>query len=673
MEEGTKSMSDTLFYASKSMSPQQLAGLQSVFATGAIVGEDAAVLARSIPNITELVAKVKEGSMAPEAFMMQIQKSTGNMIDLVGDAGKLSAETAKAFGLSVESIRFYNEMQSRIAAAGSEEEALAQMLKERKDATVDAENKKDALMNAETKRLEAEREARLKRSKALEEAVVKLGVFEALGKVFETVTLVMNEFEKVIKGIIDWVHDKASWMFSGSDTPPTTESIPAHDAGGSIGVGQLGLVGEIGPELVTGPMQVTGRQQTADILQQAMQDYGQQQFQDLRNFVASSPAMAGGKKSQQLTIDRQLQDIREEQENQYDYLLNFNDVTLNLTDAFDHLYDTVHEVEDQLRSIFGTEDKASTMGDLVYDNSVARTVIDGVKDFFGMRTAPSTAPPAPSTPLPPGVTGLLEQISRGEGTSDEQAKAKGFKSGYDVTLGYGKFGGPTSKPITEMTLAEVKAYQNKMLADPKNSLNSSAVGKYQFIQTTLNDLQRQLGLKDDITFDAKTQDMLAKELLKRRGAERFLSGKMSAEHFQRNLSKEWASIAEDYRNRSYYGQHVGTTSGQIQTALSDFGTMTPASTKASPTSYVLRSSQNATPTVGTVVAALNSKEEPVESKSTYPAPTPVVATTTATTDSGQLLSLNAKMMGDLNDKLTSMISKIEESNSIMEKIRVNTA
>ena len=39
-----------------------------------------------------------------------------------------------------------------------------------------------------------------------------------------------------------------------------------YDKGGYIPAGSVGIVGEIGPELVSGPAMVTGRKQTEDLL-----------------------------------------------------------------------------------------------------------------------------------------------------------------------------------------------------------------------------------------------------------------------------------------------------------------------------------------------------------------------------------------------------------------------
>lgn len=47
-------------------------------------------------------------------------------------------------------------------------------------------------------------------------------------------------------------------------------SVTMHDKGGKIPSGQFGIVGEYGPELVTGPADVTSRRKTADLARQAV-------------------------------------------------------------------------------------------------------------------------------------------------------------------------------------------------------------------------------------------------------------------------------------------------------------------------------------------------------------------------------------------------------------------
>lgn len=48
------------------------------------------------------------------------------------------------------------------------------------------------------------------------------------------------------------------------------KGVTMHDHGGNIPAGRVGIVGEFGPELVTGPATVTSRRETADLARQAM-------------------------------------------------------------------------------------------------------------------------------------------------------------------------------------------------------------------------------------------------------------------------------------------------------------------------------------------------------------------------------------------------------------------
>ena len=188
--------------------------------------------------------------------------------------------------------------------------------------------------------------------------------------------------------------------------------------------------------------------------------------------------------------------------------------------------------------------------------------------------APSGAPTPTKLPtaIAPQEKELLNVIARGEGTSDEQARKKGYSSGYDVTLGYGAYGGKTAKPLTEMTLAEIEQHQTKMLADPKNKLNSSALGKYQFTRSTLfgsgkdiGELAR-LGISKDEKFTPELQDRLALALIWEQ-TEQFKKGSISQSQYQNVLAGRWASIARADTGLSQYRQRVGTTSSDLAEIL----------------------------------------------------------------------------------------------------------
>ncbi len=166
-----------------------------------------------------------------------------------------------------------------------------------------------------------------------------------------------------------------------------------------------------------------------------------------------------------------------------------------------------------------------------------------------------------------GVAGLLDVIAQGEGTAGKNLSRHGYASGYDVTLDYGAYDPHRSKPVSQMTLAEVKQFQQDMLSHPKNKWNSSAVGRYQIVGKTLRSIQQEMGLPDNTPFNRKTQDAMAMHLLKRQGFDNWQAGRMSDRAFQLNLSKEWASIADPSTGRSYYRQKTGTSTTTIQNAL----------------------------------------------------------------------------------------------------------
>lgn len=110
----------------------------------------------------------------------------------------------------------------------------------------------------------------------------------------------------------------------------------------------------------------------------------------------------------------------------------------------------------------------------------------------------------------------------------------------------------TSVQFTSMTVGEVLAWQ-KQFVEQGNP--SSAVGRYQFIDSTLRGLVQQLKIDQTAKFDEPLQDRLAVALLERRGIREYVSDKISREEFAHNLSKEWAALPRaigDQPERSYY-------------------------------------------------------------------------------------------------------------------------
>jgi hypothetical protein len=147
--------------------------------------------------------------------------------------------------------------------------------------------------------------------------------------------------------------------------------------------------------------------------------------------------------------------------------------------------------------------------------------------------------------IPENAMSLLNYIGRHE--ADSSAPRQGAASGYDVVnnQAFGALRPP--RPLSSMTLGEVKAWQRQTIAAqsraglPANR-RTSAAGRYQFINATLERAQSALGLPDSARFDQATQDRLGFHLLRGRGFDDFAAGRIDASRFANNLAHEWAAL-----------------------------------------------------------------------------------------------------------------------------------
>ena len=134
-----------------------------------------------------------------------------------------------------------------------------------------------------------------------------------------------------------------------------------------------------------------------------------------------------------------------------------------------------------------------------------------------------------------------------------------FIASYEAPKGYGTVYGNKQdrlpKPLTAMTLAEVIA------AGPawSRAFGSSACGRYQFMTATLIDLRKSLVLMGSDLFSPDFQDRLALALLRRRGYEAFVAGKLSLAGFGLKIAQEWASFPV---LASVKGAHRAVSRGQ---------------------------------------------------------------------------------------------------------------
>ena len=110
---------------------------------------------------------------------------------------------------------------------------------------------------------------------------------------------------------------------------------------------------------------------------------------------------------------------------------------------------------------------------------------------------------------------------------------------YDMLVGNKQY-----SPLTSMTVAEVMDFQKNMISGqgPTGKHETTAVGKYQIIKGTLQGLIKNGDLAPGDIFNSGTQDRAAIALLKEKGMDSYVSGKMSKDEFADRVARVWASM-----------------------------------------------------------------------------------------------------------------------------------
>jgi muramidase (phage lysozyme)/peptidoglycan hydrolase-like protein with peptidoglycan-binding domain len=109
---------------------------------------------------------------------------------------------------------------------------------------------------------------------------------------------------------------------------------------------------------------------------------------------------------------------------------------------------------------------------------------------------------------------------------------------------YGQNQSKLSGPLTKMTLNQVQAAQPGWT----KRFGSSAAGAGQIMRDTMDkprtmaDLEGEMGLTGDELFDANMQDRMCLHLLRRRGYDQFIAGRIGPVAFAKRLAQEWASF-----------------------------------------------------------------------------------------------------------------------------------
>lgn len=108
----------------------------------------------------------------------------------------------------------------------------------------------------------------------------------------------------------------------------------------------------------------------------------------------------------------------------------------------------------------------------------------------------------------------------------------------------------TPLPPTSMTLGEIYAWIAETPGQPH------AIGRYQFIPSTLKRLAKQIGAGEHERFSPRLQDRLADELFAEAGFAAYRDGLMGRTQFMNNLAKIWAGLPNS-SGRSHYHGYAG--------------------------------------------------------------------------------------------------------------------
>ncbi|MBS1303122.1 hypothetical protein [Loktanella sp. SALINAS62] len=123
--------------------------------------------------------------------------------------------------------------------------------------------------------------------------------------------------------------------------------------------------------------------------------------------------------------------------------------------------------------------------------------------------------------------------------------AESRRDGYDAVV-YGARVMPPARP-TQMTVGDIFAWID---ATPRQN---HAIGRYQFIPSTLRRLVRVTGTSERDLFSPALQDRLADVLLAEAGLDDVRAGDMGRHRFMNNLARIWAGLPNSTGKSHYHG------------------------------------------------------------------------------------------------------------------------
>lgn len=426
-------------------------------------------------------------------------------------------------------------------------------------------------------------------------------------------------------------------------------ATPQMDKGGVIGVGETAIVGEKGPELIQGPGTVTGRQQTTDIIRTAMQDQFanmqnftpnssirdmenlnnltvdmKNQFTDIQRFVSTSPMLGLANQSARLREEKNLKDTEIEN------LSNLNENTELLNDSIINVLKTFYKFDDAIKEVVGNEEQSTGLFSLIPDPfGVIGGMRRSVNRAFGNTGGGKLGP-----------TDVKSAVESEEGKEAyEFFKSKGYTDAVSAGLVANLMKESGSNLKTDAVGDSGKAYGIAQWHPDRQALFAQKFGK----DIRESTLQEQLEFVD---YELKTTESAA-------GAS--LAGVEDPQLAAALIDKK-------------YERSAGLTRGsrmQLAQAIMDARRYESTVLPSTP-------SETTTTTASTGEVVEKIKEEK-EAAPPPPAPAAPVATASVSPETLQMMNLNAQMMEELNSKLNAMVTRLDEANTNLNKIRMQTA
>ena len=142
---------------------------------------------------------------------------------------------------------------------------------------------------------------------------------------------------------------------------------------------------------------------------------------------------------------------------------------------------------------------------------------------------------------------VLEAVASGES-----------KGNYDV-----EYGGKNIK-VTDQSIDDLLSYQNAQRK--ANGTRAWPVGKYQFVETTLRGLKKELGLKGDEKLTPELQEQMGMALMERRGYSKYKRGEITFNQFASGMMDEWEALKNDPKT---FTKFYNAVNKDIQTASAE--------------------------------------------------------------------------------------------------------